>query len=74
MAEPRRVCLDINDSGAWRRVTSFDLNTFNDGDLTHYASALLQLSSSPKLRARIIPLSDTTAPLMTWSKTDGWRE
>ena len=72
MAE-RIVNLEVNEKGAWRRVTSFDLDTFEDGDLEHAAHALLSLSDNPKLTARVT-LPATNAPLMIWSRTDGWRE
>lgn len=73
MSNERIVHLDVKDSGAWRRVTSFDLDTFEDGDLEHCAEQLLQMSGNDKLRARIIMPGDT-APLMIWGKADGWRE
>lgn len=73
MSTERIVHLDVNDSGAWRRVTSFDLNTFEDGDLEHCAHHLLDLSSNKKLKARLIASGDT-APLMNWTHERGWRE
>lgn len=72
-AAQKIVNLEVNDSGAWRRVTSFDLATFDDGQLEHHAEALLEMSDNAKLKARIIIPGDT-APLVTWDKTDGWRE
>lgn len=69
----RTIQLEVNDSGAWRRVTSFDIDTLADGDLEHSADALLQLSDNAKLRARIILRGDT-APLLTWARGEGWRE
>lgn len=70
----RIVNLDVNESGAWKRVTSFDLDYFEDGELEHCADALLRLSSNPKLKARIIAPGEV-APLMTWSNDDPvWRE
>lgn len=71
--QPRIVHLEVNDSGAWRRVSSFDLDDFNDGDLEVCAEHLLELSTNPKLRARIIMPGDT-APLVTWERQAGWRE
>jgi hypothetical protein len=70
---PRIVYLEVNDSGAWRRVTSFDLDWLEDGDLEHCTDALLSLSANPKIKARIIVPGDT-APLLTWKKGDCWRE
>ena len=65
------VNLDVNDSGSWRRVMTFDAD---DGDdVMHLAEQLLRWSSNDKLRARLIIPGDT-APLETWSKVDGWRE
>lgn len=67
----RIVHLEVNDSGGWRRVTSFD--TFNEGDLEVCAGHLLELSSNDRLKARIIAPGDT-APRVIWNKRDGWRE
>lgn len=54
-------------------MASFNLDDFNDGDLEHNAEALLSMSANPKLKARIV-MPEETAPLVTWNKTDGWRE
>lgn len=69
----RVVHLDVNDSGAWRRVSAFDLDDFDDGALEFAAEKLLELSTVEKLRARLIMPGDT-APLVVWSREDGWRE
>jgi hypothetical protein len=69
----RIVNLEVNDAGSWRRVTSFDLDAFDEGDLEHCAHSLLELSSNNKLKARIIIPGDA-APLVTWNKQDSWRE
>ena len=69
----RIVHLEVNELGGWRRVTSFDLDTFEDGALEHAAEALLAMSANTKLRARIAAPGQP-APLMTWDRTDGWRE
>lgn len=69
----RIINLDVKDSGSWRRVTSFDIDQFEDGDLEYHAQSLLELSNNPKLEARLIIPSDT-APLMTWTRENGWRE
>lgn len=71
--EHRIVYLEVNDSGGWRRVTSFDLGWFKDGDLEHHAQALLELTSNPRLKARIIMPGDG-APLLNWTHAEGWRE
>jgi hypothetical protein len=71
--EKRIVHLEVNDSGGWRRITSFDLDTFEDGDLEVCAEHLLELSCNPRLKARVIVPGDT-APLVTWTKADSWRE
>jgi hypothetical protein len=74
MSTPARtVNLDVKDGGAWRRVTSFDIDQFADGDLEHAAEALLSLSDCEKIKARIITPGET-APLLTWSRAEGWRE
>lgn len=69
----RIVNLEVNDAGAWRRITSFDLDTFEDGDLEHCAASLLDLSSNEKIKGRLI-IPGHTAPLTTWTKQEGWRE
>ncbi len=69
----RTVNLEVNERGSWRRVMSADLDTFEDGDLELHAEHLFQLSDNPRLTARIIMPGDT-APLVTWSREDGWRE
>lgn len=65
--------LEINDAGAWKRVTSFDLDTFEDGDLEHYSHGLFGLSANKKLKARLIAPGET-APLVTWTHEYGWEE
>jgi hypothetical protein len=67
----RIVNLEVNDSGSWRRVTSFDLDTFEEGDLEHCAHHLLELSSNKNLKARVIMPGDQ-APLILWNARDGW--
>jgi len=42
-------------------------------EVMHAADYLLRLSDSPRIRARIIAPGDT-APLMTWTASDGWKE
>jgi hypothetical protein len=69
----RIVNLEVNDAGAWRRFTTFDLDTFEDGDLEHCAASLLELSSNEKIKARLIIPGDFV-PLTVWTKQDGWRE
>lgn len=69
----RIVHLDVNESGGWRRVASFDLDQFEDGALEQAAQALLELSNNQKIKGRIIAPGDT-APLVLWTRTDGWRE
>lgn len=69
----RIVNLDINDSGAWRRVTSFNLDAFDDGDLEYLVEQLLCESTSDKIKARLIIPGDV-APLVDWNKADGWKE
>lgn len=69
----RIVNLEVNDSGAWRRVSSFDLDTFEDGQLEYAAQQLLELSNHKRLSARISIPGDTK-PLMYWSRDTGWQE
>ena len=72
-SEQKRVFLEVNDSGGWRRVTEFDLADFEDGEIEHAAEQLLQMSRIKRLKARIIMPGDT-APLVNWTKAEGWRE
>lgn len=70
----KRVHLEVNDSGGWRRVMSFDAQHDDDADtVMHLADQLLRWGDNPRQRARIIIPCDT-APLMTWCRRDGWRE
>jgi hypothetical protein len=69
----RIVHLDINEAGAWKRVASFDLDTFEEGTLEHCAESLLELTANKNLKARLIMPGDTAA-LMYWKHGDGWRE
>jgi len=69
----RLVNLDVKETGAWKRVASFDLDTFEDGDLEHCANSLLELTANKNLKARLIMPTDT-APLLLWSHGDGWKE
>lgn len=71
---PRTVHLEVNDRGGWRRVMSCDLDTVDDQALEHAADWLLRLADNPRLRARIIMAGEISAPLVTWSRDDGWRE
>lgn len=69
----RVINLDVNDSGAWRRVASFDLDEFEGGQLEHVVDVLLGMATNEKLKARLIIPGDT-APLMTWTRQGGWEE
>jgi hypothetical protein len=69
----RIVNLEVNEKGAWRRVTSFDLDKLMDGDLEYLTDALFSMSNNDKLAARIIAPGEV-APLMTWKHGDTWRE
>ena len=65
--------LEVNDAGGWRRVMSFA-----DGVVTRRAvmsnnPPTAECSDSPRIRARIIAPGDT-APLVTWTAADGWKE
>lgn len=69
----RVINLEVNEKGSWRRVCSFDMAWFDDGDVEHCADSLLELSANKNLTARLIVPGDT-APLMLWKHGDGWRE
>ena len=65
--------IEVNDSGGWRRVMSFDGHRDVMHAVMEYAAALLENSQHQRIRARIIAPSDT-APVMTWTAADGWKE
>ena len=69
--------LEGNDSGGWRRVMSFDATHDDDADsVMHLADQLLNWGTNTRLKARIIMAdqSVSTAPLMTWTAAESWRE
>lgn len=68
--------LEVNDSGGWRRVMTFDATEDDDADsVMHLADQLLRWGTNQRLKARIIMAGGVdTAPLMTWTVDDGWRE
>lgn len=65
--------LEVNDSGGWRRVMSFDGDASTRLAVMQNAYYMLNCSNNPKLRARIIAPGDT-APMVTWTVADGWKE
>lgn len=68
------INLEVNDSGAWRRVMTFDASNDDDSEsVLHLADQLLRWGLNHRQRARLIIPADT-APLMTWSHEDGWRD
>lgn len=68
----RIVNLDVNDSGSWRRVSSFDLDEADGDQLQQASDALLRQSNYRKLRARIVAAGETGA-LMHWTREQGWK-
>lgn len=67
------VHLEVNDSGAWRRVCSFDARWFKAGDLETCAQHLLEMGTNQRLRARVIA-PGCTAPISVWTREQGWRD
>ncbi len=65
--------LEVNDAGGWRRVMSFADGVVTRRAVMSNAEYLLECSDSPRIRARIIAPGDT-APLVTWTAADGWKE
>ncbi|MFZ9372378.1 MAG: hypothetical protein ACO25M_10975 [Limnohabitans sp.] len=61
----------MSHAGTWRLMASFDLDSFEAGDLEHAADQLLRLSSKP-VKARLVMPGQI--PLVTWTKTEGWRD
>lgn len=70
--DKRIVNLEVNDSGAWRRVTCFDIDCFQDGSIEYAAANLLEMSANPRLKGRLIIPGDEV-PLMTWKRDTGWK-
>jgi hypothetical protein len=73
MSDQKLVHLEVNEAGAWKRITSFPLDFFSDGDLEICAGNLLELSANTKLKARIIE-PGSTHPLVNWTYETGWQE
>lgn len=69
MARP--LNLEINTSGAWRRVAEIDMDRFADGELHALISHLLHGATYERITARLVIPGDT-APLWHWTKTAGW--
>lgn len=64
------VHLEINNSGAWKRVLTFDV--IDEEDVLYDAHRLLRWGGE-RLKARVIMPGDT-APLLTWTAELGWQE
>ena len=65
-----RPCkLQVNTTGAWRNVLDFDAK--DEAEVLDSAAQLFARETKATLR---IIISGDTAPLMTWSCKDGWRE
>ena len=68
MAKP--VHLEVNDSGGWRRVMTFDAD---DGDeVLHLFDQMLRRSINGRLKARV-SMPGTLEALQTWHREHGWR-
>jgi hypothetical protein len=72
--------LELNNSGAWKTLGSFDAAIEDATDaIMNAAEQLAQALNDPAcgrpgpVRLRIIADGDT-APLMTWKDDEGWRE
>ena len=65
--------LEVNDAGGWRRVMSFEQLDIVVENVMLDAGQLLSAADNRRIRARIIA-PGTTAPLMTWTMADGWKE
>lgn len=78
LPEPRKVALDLNVSGGWRRLLSFDLDQCVAQDVLDAAELLAKSSienetgrKGVQLRLQAMP---TEIPLMYWDKDKGWEE
>lgn len=70
----RLVKLQLNTTGAWRDVVTFDVE--NSEVFMGHTELILRLAYDPSkkgLSARVIIPGDV-APLMTWHKASGWVE
>lgn len=65
--------LEANDSGGWRRVMSFEQLDIVVENVMLDAGQLLSAADNRRIRARIIA-PGATAPLMTWTAADGWKD
>jgi hypothetical protein len=78
LPEPRKVALDLNVRGAWRRVLSFDLDQCDAQDMLDAAELLAKSSienetsrKGVSMRLQALPAD---IPLMYWDKDKGWEE
>ena len=69
----RLLNLEVNTSGAWKRVTESDLDQFEGDSLREQIAQLLGMSTYERITARLVIPGDT-APLWIWNKTTGWAE
>lgn len=79
MSKPAKpVKLELNNSGSWKRLGSFDADDDEQASLVmDAAEALVQVlhnseatNRCPTMRVSI----DATAVLLRWSLVDGWRD
>ena len=62
--------LEVNDSGDWRRVMSFDARAADE--VATHSTWLFGCGNGKKLRARIVA-AGATVPVRTWTRSDGWQ-
>jgi hypothetical protein len=70
---PHLVHFEVNTSGAWKRVLSFEIVDFEEGNVEAMTDDLMHLSVGAKTTARII-LPGVIQPLCIWNREHGWRE
>lgn len=68
----KRVLLEVNACGTWRRVMDFDAgDELASGAVLEHAHQLLVHSLNPKLKARLI-MPGELDPLMSWDRGAGF--
>lgn len=74
--EPRRVCLDMNISGAWRSLGVFDLDVCDSDAVLDAAETLVinNAGQAGKGKLRITLVEQPKTVLMYWSQDAGWQE
>lgn len=71
MARP--LNLEVNTSGAWRRVAELDMDRFAEHELHSIIDQLMRGATYDRITARLVIPGDT-APMWIWTRANGWKE